>query len=157
MSSWKEFQKTGATSSSEKTKNLGLLVVDDESGIVKAISDVFEDAFVLYPATSAADALRLFREHQPRIVISDQRMPDMTGIELFRQIREINPDTVCILVTGYSDISVVITALNEGLVWKYVTKPWEHEALRQMVAEAAREWLRRAGEDEKTINNFLGS
>lgn len=157
MSSWKESRKAAAANASDKIKNLGLLVVDDEAEIVKAIGDVFEDAFVLYPARSSAQALQLFRDHQPRIVISDQRMPDMTGIDLFRQIREINPDTICILVTGYSDINVVITALNEGLVWKYVTKPWDHDALRTMVAEAAREALRRAGEDEKTFPSFLGN
>jgi response regulator RpfG family c-di-GMP phosphodiesterase len=79
----------------------------------------------------------------------------MTGIEMLRQVKEINPDTMATLIPGYADINVVVTALNEGLVWKYVTKQWEHDLLRQLVLEAGREYLRRAGEDERSYS-FMG-
>ncbi len=155
MSSWREFRKTGSAGTPDRTRKLGLLVVDDEEAIVGALVDVFCEDFEIYRATSALEALRVFREHQPRVVLTDQRMPDMCGIELLRQVREINPDTVCMLLTGYSDINVVITALNEGLVWKYIPKPWDHDTLRKMVLEGAQEYLRRSGEAIPSFS-FLG-
>jgi DNA-binding NtrC family response regulator len=154
-SAWREFRKTGNTQTADKLRKLGLLVVDDEQAIVQSLGDVFADTFDIHKTSSSAEALEIFRQHQPRIVVSDQRMPGMTGIELLRQIKEIQPDTMCILITGYADISVVVTALNEGLVWKYVTKPWDHALLRQIVLDAGREYLKRAGEDQQNYS-FLG-
>ena len=154
-SAWREFRKTGSVKTAEKLRKLGLLIVDDEQAIVQSLGDVFADTFDTFRTSSPAEALEIFRTHQPRIVVSDQRMPGMTGIELLRVIQQIQPDTVCILITGYADINVVVTALNEGLVWKYVTKPWEHEVLRQIVLDAGREYLRRAGDDERSYS-FLG-
>jgi len=155
-SAWREFQKSGGARTQERLRKLGLLIVDDEQAIVESLGDVFADTFEVCKAASPGKALELFRQHQPRIVVSDQRMPGMTGIEMLRQIKEIHPDTVAILITGYADINVVVTALNEGLVWKYVTKPWDHDLLRQLVLDAGREYLKRAGEEEKSYS-FMGT
>lgn len=154
-SAWREFQKTGTAHSQERLRKLGLLIVDDEQAIVESLGDVFADTFDIHKSASPAAALELFRHHQPRIVVSDQRMPGMTGIDLLRQIKDIHPDTVAILITGYADIHVVVTALNEGLVWRYVTKPWDHDLLRQLVLDAGREYLRRVGEEERSYS-FMG-
>lgn len=154
-SAWREFRKTGTDQTADRLRKLGLLIVDDEQSIVQSLGSVFSDTFDIHKASLPAEALEIFRRHQPRIVVSDQRMPGMTGIEMLRLIKEINPDTMCILVTGYADINVVVTALNEGLVWKYVTKPWDHAQLRQVVIDAGREYLSRAGNEAPSFS-FLG-
>jgi response regulator RpfG family c-di-GMP phosphodiesterase len=92
-------------------------------------------------------------------VVTDQRMPEMSGLELLRHIKEIDPSTVRILVTGYSDINVVIQALNEGLVWRYVTKPWDHGELRALVMAGARAYLKEHGLDAQAFrfDGLLGA
>ena len=149
VAGWNEFRKQGKLPEDEKIRKLGLLVVDDESEIVESLSEVFSSFFEIYHSTSAAQALEMFKEHAPKIVLSDQRMPEMTGIELMRKIKEINPSTRRVLITGYSDINVVVDALNDGLLWKYVAKPWNHEELRKLVLTGARQYLREEGLDEE--------
>lgn len=156
MAGWSEFRDQGKLADEERVRKLGLLVVDDETEIVASLRDVFQRTFDIYHSSSSPDALELFKEHGPKIILSDQRMPDLSGLELLRKIKEINPDTVRILVTGYSDINVVVAALNEGLVWKYVAKPWVHEELRKIVVEGARWYLKEHNLDEKQFGSFLG-
>lgn len=155
---WSQFKETGKLPQDEKMRRLGLLVVDDESEIVVSLQEVFQKSFEIFHTSSAREALDLFRAHSPKIIITDQRMPGMSGIELLGKIKEINPDTVRILVTGYSDIEVVIKALNEGLAWKYVAKPWVHADLRKLVLDGAQRYLKEHGIDEKqySFHSFLG-
>jgi response regulator RpfG family c-di-GMP phosphodiesterase len=156
---WKEFRREGKLPADEQLRKLGLLVVDDESEIVEALRDVFREHFEIHRATSAQEALALFKEHGPKVVVTDQRMPEMSGLELLRHIKEIDPSTVRILVTGYSDINVVIQALNEGLVWRYVTKPWDHGELRALVMAGARAYLKEHGLDAQAFrfDGLLGA
>ncbi|MCU0660942.1 MAG: response regulator [Myxococcota bacterium] len=142
---WKEFRKTGKVTEEENIKKLGLLIVDDEAEIVESLRETFSRHFDIYHATSAPDALAKFKEHSPRLVISDQRMPEMTGIELLEKIKNIDPSTVRILLTGYSDINVVIDALNKDLLWKYVAKPWDYEKLKALLLDAARRCIKEDG------------
>lgn len=158
-SNWKEYRKSGVLPKGDQMRRLGLLVVDDETEIVESLKEVFREHFDIYHSTSPKDALEIFKRQMPKMVLSDQRMPEMTGIELLRQIKEINPSTVRILITGYSDIKVVIAALNEGLVWKYIAKPWDHNELRDTLLEGARKYLRQEGLDEKDFGfpgGFMG-
>ncbi len=156
---WREFRAKGQVPKADQVRKLGLLIVDDERGIVDSLREVFGSTFDIQHSTSVEEALELFKTHTPRLVITDQRMPGMTGIELLRRVKDIQPSTVCILVTGYSDINVVVDALNEGLVWKYVAKPWDHDKLRDMVLEGARKYLKEAGEDERSygMHGFFGA
>jgi len=156
---WKEFRRDGRLPADDELRRLGLLVVDDESAIVETLGDVFREHFDIVQATTARAALELFKEHGPKLVITDQRMPEMSGLELLRRIKEIDPSTVRILVTGYSDITVVIEALNEGLVWRYVTKPWDHAELRALVLGGARAYLKAHGLDARAfrLDGFLGA
>ncbi len=151
---WKEFRGTGKVGAEEQ-KKLGLLIVDDEREIVESLGETFRGSFDIHQANSGTEALALFREHGPKLILTDQRMPEMTGLELLRQIKEINPTVVAILVTGYSDIEVVIAAINTGLVWKYITKPWEKDALRALLVEGARKYLKDSGLDE-SLYRFPG-
>jgi response regulator RpfG family c-di-GMP phosphodiesterase len=75
-------------------------------------------------------------------------MPEMTGVELFSKLKAINPVPVRILITGYADINVVIRGLNEGLMWQYVTKPWDTEELKTLLRRAAQHYLKETQNDE---------
>lgn len=145
---WKDFRQSGKLSSRDKVATLGLLIVDDERDIVDSLTESFRGVMTVYPAYSAEEALRIFRDKDIHVVLSDQRMPDMTGVELFGKVKAINPMPIRILLTGYSDINVVIKGLNEGLMWKYVTKPWDPEDLKNIVIQGAKQYLKDSGQDE---------
>jgi two-component system response regulator HupR/HoxA len=145
---WKEYKQTGKVAGGNKIANLGLLIVDDERGIVDSLTESFKGQMVVYPAYTPDEALEIFREKDIHVVLSDQRMPEMTGVELFAKIKMINPLPIRILITGYSDINVVIRGLNEGLMWKYVTKPWDPEELKNVVIAGARQYLKDSGHEE---------
>jgi DNA-binding NtrC family response regulator len=157
-SGWTKFQKTGAVQKSDATSRLGLLIVDDEMEIVEALTEVFRSHFDIFHSNSAREALALFKTHGPKLVLSDQRMPELTGLELLRQFKEIDPDTIRILITGHSDINVVVQALNEGLLWRYVTKPWDNASLRALVLEGARSFVKSHPDAarDRHLGNFLG-
>jgi len=145
---WKEYRQTGQVQGGNKLANLGLLIVDDERGIVDTLAESFKGLMTVYTAYSGEEALRIFREKDIHVVLSDQRMPEMTGVELFAKIKEINPTPIRILLTGYSDINVVIRGVNDGLMWKYVTKPWDPEELKNVVLAGGRQYLKDSGQDE---------
>ena len=114
-----------------------ILVVDDEPDVVKSIQDLLRFDYKVLGATRAADGLRLLKEQPVHVVLTDQRMPEMTGVQFLRHLREEYPDAVRLLVTGYADIRAVIDAINEGNVYRYITKPWEPDELQAVVREAA--------------------
>ena len=147
---WKDYRQTGKVQGPGKLATLGLLIVDDERDIVDSLAESFRGVMTVYTAYSPDEALKIFREKDINVVLSDQRMPDMTGVELFAKIKAINPMPVRILLTGYSDINVVIRGLNDGLMWKYVTKPWDPEELKNIVMAGARQYLKDSGHEELT-------
>ncbi|QBF33972.1 response regulator [Thalassococcus sp. S3] len=113
-----------------------VLFVDDEERIVKLLKIMFRNTYDVYTAQSGQDALAILETREIKVIVSDQRMPNMTGIELLSQVRERWPDTVRILLTGYSDLVAIIGAVNEGEVFRFVSKPWDQNELRAIVAEA---------------------
>jgi signal transduction histidine kinase len=113
-----------------------ILVVDDEPDVVKSIQDLLRFDYKVLGATRATEGLRLLSEQPVHVVLTDQRMPEMTGVDFLRHLRDTHPDMVRLLVTGYADIRAVIDAINEGNVYRYVTKPWEPEELQAVVREA---------------------
>ena len=154
--SWKEFQETGKVAQEQPAgPRPGMLVVDDESGIVESLKEMFQDHFEIFHTTSAQQALELFKKHGPKLVLSDQRMPEITGLELLAQIKEIAPSSIRILITGYSDINVAIQAINEDLVYKYITKPWDHAELKELVLQAGRDLVKQ-GESKDIFRGLLG-
>jgi DNA-binding NtrC family response regulator len=153
MSGWKEFKETGKLRPDEKLKNLGLLIVDDEEQIVSSLHETFANQFNVYSSSDPLKALEIFKQERPQLIISDQRMAKMTGIEFFEKIKEIDPLTVRILITGYTDINIVIEALNKELCWKYITKPWKLEELREIVIKAGSHHLASIGDQKKFYNH----
>jgi CheY-like chemotaxis protein len=115
-----------------------LLIVDDEEAILETMTFTFEDDYEVFASTSAAEALTLLDKHAPiAVVISDQRMPEMTGVEFLARVFKRSPATQRIILTGFADINAIIRAINDGHVYAYITKPWEPDQLKQVVRRAA--------------------
>ena len=117
-----------------------LLVVDDEFDVVQSLQDLLRREYRVLGATHVRDALRLLREQPVHVVMSDQRMPDTTGIEFLRAVRHEQPEAVRLLFTGYADIKAVIDAINEGHVYRYITKPWDPDELRTILHQAGEQY-----------------
>ncbi|MHB8765613.1 MAG: response regulator [Deferrisomatales bacterium] len=115
-----------------------VLFVDDEENILKALGRLFRrEPWDQRYAGSAADALALVDAGWlPHVVVADQRMPGQTGVELLRQVRRRAPGAVRIVLSGYTDVDAILEAVNEGEIYKFLTKPWDDEVLRQVVREA---------------------
>ena len=113
-----------------------ILIVDDESENLRALERLFRGSYNVLTAESGAEALALLEQHDVALLISDQRMPEMTGIELVQRTVSLRPHMVRILLTGYTDIGTLIEAINSGQVYKYVTKPWDNDELTLTVVRA---------------------
>jgi len=111
-------------------KSFNILYVDDEPGNLEAFQDEFEEYFTIVTASSGQEGLERLRERPIQLVLADQRMPGMTGVQMLEEVRRIDPRILRILVTAYADIEVVIDAINKGRVYRYFRKPWEHEDIR---------------------------
>ncbi|CAN7335383.1 EAL domain-containing protein [Pseudoduganella sp. LjRoot289] len=116
-----------------------LLLLDDELNIVRALNRTLRpDGYKILAATSAADALKLLALNPVQVVVSDQRMPEMTGVEFLSRVKELYPDTIRIILSGYTDLESVIDAINRGAVYRFFTKPWDDAQLRTCIQQAFR-------------------
>src|SRR3989440_5010897 len=113
-----------------------VLVVDDESDVVASVKDLLRLDYKVLGATRAAEGLAMLDREPVHVVMTDQRMPDITGVELLQQVREKHPDAMRLLFTGYADIRAVIDAINRGNVYRYIAKPWDPEELQAVVRDA---------------------
>jgi two-component system, probable response regulator PhcQ len=112
-------------------KSYAILYVDDETISLKYFKANFEDRFRIMTAASASEAFRLFELHKDDIgiLIADQRMPSMTGVELLEKVRQQRPKMIRMLATAYSDLDAAIAAVNTGAIYKYISKPWDIQEL----------------------------
>jgi serine/threonine-protein kinase len=117
---------------------LRVLFVDDEERILAGLRALFRQQYDVFISDNGADALELVRKHAIQVVVSDQRMPGMTGVELLRQLKEQAPNVVRILLTGYTDLAALVGSVNQGEIFRFVKKPWDNDELRQTLAEAAK-------------------
>ncbi|HWG48013.1 MAG TPA: hybrid sensor histidine kinase/response regulator [Gemmataceae bacterium] len=117
-----------------------LLVVDDEPDVVQSLQDLLRREYRVLGATHAREGLRLLDEQPVHVVMSDQRMPNITGIEFLRTVRRDHPDAIRLLFTGYADIKAVIDAINEGHVYRYITKPWDPDELLTVLHQAGEQY-----------------
>ena len=114
-----------------------LLVVDDEEAILETMTFTFEDDYDVVTSSNARRALDLLDEHAPvSVVITDQRMPEMTGSEFLAEVYARHPDTSRIILTGFADVASTVQAINDGHVYAYVNKPWEPDELKTVVRHA---------------------
>ncbi|MDL1899792.1 hybrid sensor histidine kinase/response regulator [Anaerolineae bacterium CFX9] len=113
-----------------------LLVIDDEEEILKALYRQFRRDYNVFTARSAEDGFKVMIETPIQVIISDQRMPGMNGSEFFGRVKNEFPDAIRLLLTGYADIQAVIAAVNDGNIYRYITKPWNPLDLSATVREA---------------------
>jgi DNA-binding NtrC family response regulator len=113
-----------------------ILIVDDEPANLRALERLFREDYEVLTAASGTDALELLQQHDVALLITDQRMPGMTGIELLKSTASLRPRMVRIILTGYTDVEDLVEAVNCGQVYKYVTKPWNNDEVRLMVSRA---------------------
>jgi response regulator RpfG family c-di-GMP phosphodiesterase len=127
-----------------------VLYIDDEHNNLMSFKAAFRRRFNVLTAESAAEARRILSGQCVHVLVSDQRMPQMTGIEFFASILEEYPDPIRILLTGYADIQAVIDAINLGQVFRYCTKPWNEEEVTRHLEEAYELYDLRAQNKELT-------
>lgn len=115
-----------------------ILFVDDEENILKSLRRLFmDDEYEVYTASSGEEGLKILRQSGGvGLIVSDQRMPGMTGVEFLKKSQEVSPKSIRILLTGYSDINAAMDAINIGGAYRYITKPWNEEELKQAVKNA---------------------
>jgi DNA-binding NtrC family response regulator len=124
------------------TKKHTLLVVDDEPDVSDSVHALLRREFSVLKAKSAEEGMKLMREQEVHIIMTDQRMPKVTGVELLKSIRAGHPQAIRMLFTGYADIDSVIAAINQGHIFKFLKKPWQPRELEEAVREAAAEYER---------------
>lgn len=116
-----------------------LLLVDDEEDISAALTRLLRPfGYRIHRAKSGQEGLELLTRNEVGVIVSDQRMPEMTGVEFLTQVKELYPDTVRIVLSGYADLGSVTDAVNRGAIYKFLTKPWDNEALCANILEAFR-------------------
>ncbi|MFK7898885.1 MAG: response regulator [Myxococcota bacterium] len=140
-----------------------ILIVDDEEAILETMTFTFMDLYEVFTTSDPTKALGIMEENQPiAVVITDQRMPGMTGVELLREVYERFPETVRIILTGFADSEATIKAINDGHIYGYVNKPWEPDELKRIVSRATdlnklTVENQRLVEDLRNANLFLGA
>ena len=113
-----------------------ILIVDDEKENLTGFKYLFDDVYNVFTALSAAEGKSILQQNDIQIVISDQRMPEKTGVEFLQEVLEEYPDTVRMILTGYSDFDAVIDAINKGKIYYYFTKPWKESEMKMIIENA---------------------
>ncbi|MCI0635404.1 MAG: response regulator, partial [Actinobacteria bacterium] len=113
-----------------------VVVVDDEPDILRSFVYNYGDEFEVLTAESGAQGLELLRAHDAAVIVADQRMPVMSGVEFLERSMEIRPDAMRVILTGYTDVDAIVQAINSSRIYRYLTKPWESEELRLALRRA---------------------
>jgi DNA-binding NtrC family response regulator len=113
-----------------------LLFVDDEERILRSLRMMFAQQYQVRTTTSGVEALDILRNERIHALVSDQRMPIMAGVDLLRHARDISPNTMRMLLTGYSDLEAVTGSINEGEIFRYISKPWNPDEIRVTIDKA---------------------
>jgi putative nucleotidyltransferase with HDIG domain len=114
-----------------------VLFIDDEANILKALQRLLRnEGCRVLTAARGSDALDLLDRERPQVVVSDQRMPEISGVDLLQSVRQRHPDVIRILLTGYTEMNVAVEAINRGEIFRLVTKPWNDEELKATLRQA---------------------
>ena len=126
-----------------------ILLVDDEENILSSLKRLLRrDGYRILTANGGAAGLEILAGERVDVILSDQRMPYMTGVEFLRQVKNLYPDTVRMVLSGYTELQSITDAINEGAIYKFLTKPWDDEQLRAIISEAFR-YRAMAGENKR--------
>ena len=119
-----------------ENKDFKILYVDDEKQNLISFQATFRRDYTIFTALSGNEAIEIIKNEDIHLIISDQRMPEMTGVQFFEKILHAYPDPVRMILTGYSDVEAVIDAINNGRVFRYISKPWDENELRMNIENA---------------------
>jgi DNA-binding NtrC family response regulator len=123
--------------SSAQRQQQTLLLLDDESSIRSSLKRLFRvDGYHILSAETAEQAFDMLAMNEVQVVISDQRMPGMNGTEFLSRVKTMYPGTIRIMLSGYADLESVLNAINRGEIYRFYTKPWDDETLRENIQEA---------------------
>lgn len=137
---WHERRSLPGNCVSRPPRQRTLLLVDDEESIVASLKRLLRrSGYQIVTAYSAAEGLKRLAEVDVDVIVSDQRMPGMTGVEFLRRAKKLYPDTVRIVLSGYTELQSITDAINEGAIYKFLTKPWDDDLLRANIDEAFRQ------------------
>lgn len=139
--------------SNKSKEEISILYVDDEMNNLISFKATFRVKYRVFTAISGNDALKILEQEKIHIIVTDQRMPEMTGVEFLERVLEKYTDPIRILLTGYADMSAVIDAVNKGKIFHYLTKPWNEEELSATIERAYEVFL--AKEKIKEMNKKL--
>lgn len=134
-------------------KKINLLYIDDEENNLLSFKASFRLKYNVMIANSAAEGMKILASKPVEIIITDQRMPNMTGIEFLEKVLEIYPDPMRILLTGYTDMTAVIDAVNKGKIYHYLSKPWSEELIDETITRAFEAYSK--DQEIKTMNGKL--
>ncbi len=137
-----------------------ILFVDDEPANLRMLERLFRDDYDVMTAPSGFEALDILKQYEIELIVTDQRMPGMTGIEFLKQATKLRPQSVRIVLTGYTDVGDLVEAVNSGVVYRYITKPWINADLKQTVLSATRHYDTNKGQhlllqENKRLNDRL--
>lgn len=127
-----------------------LLIVDDETEILKSLKRLLRSQYKVYTANTVQEGIEIFKTEMPDLVMSDNKMPQTTGVEFLHTLYNINPNPVRILFTGYTSTNAAISAINKGHVYGFITKPWDPDELKLLIKSALEKY-----ELENTNRNLL--
>lgn len=122
---------------------ISILYVDDEENNLVSFKANFRIKYNVFIAISGDEAMKIINCKHIDIIITDQRMPNMTGVEFLEKVLETHPDPMRILLTGYADMNAVVDAVNKGKIFHYLSKPWNEEELDMTIARAYEVYLER--------------
>lgn len=120
---------------------ISILYVDDEENNLFSFKATFRIKYQVYTAISGGEALKILGSKDVQIIITDQRMPEMTGVQFLEKVLEKYPDPMRILLTGYADMEAVVDAVNKGKIFHYLAKPWNEEELASTIERAYEKYL----------------
>ncbi len=126
-----------------------ILIVDDEPDVLFSLKGLLRREFELYTAESGDEALEILKQHSIHVIMTDQRMPGMSGVELMNRVRTEYPNAIRMVFTGYADIKAVVEAINTGGLYRYITKPWDPDELIETLQRAAKRY-----EEDVARRNF---
>ena len=124
-----EIQETAELRQGKKEKKYSLLYVDDETTNLRVFKSNFRKFFNVYTTASPIEAIDILAENEIQVIVTDQRMPEMTGTELLEKILPDYPDMIKIILTGFTDIEAIKDGINRCGIYKYITKPWNFDEM----------------------------
>lgn len=127
-----------------------LLLLDDEENVLRSLVRLFRrDGYNILTASSVHEAFDLLASNAAQVIVSDQRMPDMSGTEFLARVRDLYPDTMRMILSGYTDLATITDAINRGSIYRFLTKPWNDDELREHIQAAFRDHERRVAGEER--------